>query len=759
MVEVGALSLALDLVDIDEEVLARFVEGLASARPEMELLGCVGRGGMGYVFRAHHRGLDRPLAVKILSDGLRHDDAAVERFQAEARVLAGLDHPGIVRVYDFGLAGGQPFLVMEWVDGSNLRARLRGRPEASNHEASARWEAQAFDLTRDVAAALAYAHARGVVHRDIKPENILVGVDGDAKLADFGLARLQAELFRDTRGERGFEGTPNYAAPEQLRPSGALGPAADVFALGVVLYELLTGQLPVGRFSAPTALGVGSAEADAVIFRALAADVRERPRDGNELLQLLDTLTTIPPEAREAAAPEASARPPKPAWTHFVLALVGVALLAVLAAVWAGSKPGSKPGSNPGSNMQVDGPREAALGTGSDGDESRPPSVPEDPWLRYALSLLGTDQGLVVGMDWSNLRRSAFVRTLLLPWVQRNTGFPEGWSCSHDLAGRTHRVVLAVGEGLVPLRIVVEGAWGREELVQCMSQLSEIMTSMTPLSGRDLTPAPGGRVQTSPAFDLGRVALAGSPEALGWTVVRADGVTVIDFGGATADTLESEIRAPPSRPLTARIERAATPGSFAWFALGDARGAGEGDVYGSLGGTAPSRSGSGCSAVTSLETLSGWTRFQGRWRTLWPVRSKARPSNDRRPTSTGAGSSRSTTRCSTASSGRTAWWSSARFRRTHPHREGRRDAVSATVAGGSAPYIDASLGVCWSSFPCMRFLPRAGVGCWPRTPVRRERPPPGSSISATRTPIPCVPSQGLVVSQRPMRKTWCRASS
>lgn len=190
----------------------------------------VGRGGMADVHRATDRVLHRPVAVKLLRETAQDDTDRV-RFTAEARILAGLSHAGLVMVLDAGITSERPYLVMELVEGPTLRERCAGR--ALDSEVVAGVGAQ-------VAAALAYAHARGVVHRDVKPANVLLGAGGRVKLADFGIARLIGDTVPHTRTGHAI-GTAAYLAPEQVR-GGEVTPAVDVYSLGLVLLEALTGD-------------------------------------------------------------------------------------------------------------------------------------------------------------------------------------------------------------------------------------------------------------------------------------------------------------------------------------------------------------------------------------------------------------------------------------------------------------------------------------------------------------------------------------
>lgn len=200
----------------------------------------IGRGGMGIVYEAEALDLGRPCALKMILAGAFADASASSRFLSEARITAELDHPGIVRVHRIGDRAGVAFLEMEYLGGETLADRLDGTP----------WKpAPATRLLRALADAVAYAHRSGVVHRDLKPGNILFAASGSPKIADFGLAKTLGEDRGLTLTYEIF-GSPSYMAPEQARgESRSVGPAADIYALGVILYELLTGRPP---FKAPT---------------------------------------------------------------------------------------------------------------------------------------------------------------------------------------------------------------------------------------------------------------------------------------------------------------------------------------------------------------------------------------------------------------------------------------------------------------------------------------------------------------------------
>jgi serine/threonine-protein kinase len=193
----------------------------------------LGRGGAGVVYRARQHQPDRVVALKCLLAGAYSGGEQRARFLAEADAIARLSHPHIVQVYAVGEHGGQPFLCLEYLTGGSLAATLGGRPQPPR---------EAARLLHLLAGALQHAHERGVVHRDLKPANVLLAEDGTPKVSDFGLARFGRPELTATGA---IVGTPSYMAPEQARGEGEqVGPAADVWALGVMLYEMLTGQPP-----------------------------------------------------------------------------------------------------------------------------------------------------------------------------------------------------------------------------------------------------------------------------------------------------------------------------------------------------------------------------------------------------------------------------------------------------------------------------------------------------------------------------------
>src|SRR5262245_3937555 len=227
------------------------LEGPAPPDPLIDktLSGCriderIGSGGMGVVYKAEQLSLGRTVAIKLLPESLHSDEQATERFKREISVLAKLNHPNIVNILDGGVSEHGHYFVMEFVDGVSLRRVL----------ATSRVEPlEALQIVRQLCDGLEYAHKQGIIHRDIKPENILIDRDGRVRLLDFGLSRLtgQPEKAFLTRATQ-ILGTLEYMAPEQREGSRAVDHRADLFSLGVVIYEMLTGELPIGRFEPPS---------------------------------------------------------------------------------------------------------------------------------------------------------------------------------------------------------------------------------------------------------------------------------------------------------------------------------------------------------------------------------------------------------------------------------------------------------------------------------------------------------------------------
>ena len=237
------------------------VKVIQAAFPQFRIEDCIGRGGMGIVYRANEVDGGRPVALKVLDPSFNDEADFAERFERETRMLGELKHPNIVSIYDFGKSEEFYWLTMELVDGVNLRQAMQTEKFTPK---------QALEVIPLLCSALQYAHENGVYHRDVKPENILLGTSGVVKVADFGIARMVGEKAEFTLTRTGSTmGTTAYLAPEQIESPGDVDHRADIYSLGVVFYEMLTGSLPLGRFPAPSAKSESHPDLDEVVFRAL----------------------------------------------------------------------------------------------------------------------------------------------------------------------------------------------------------------------------------------------------------------------------------------------------------------------------------------------------------------------------------------------------------------------------------------------------------------------------------------------------------
>jgi len=329
------------------------------------------QGGMAAVFLARDRELDRPVAVKVLD--------VAGRFRREALTAARLAHPNVVQVYDAGEEAGEPFIVMEVVEGEPLAAVLAREGRLSPERVR--------DLGLQASAALGHAHEHGIVHRDVKPANLLLRDDGLLKVTDFGIARALDATTQLTQVGT-LLGTASYVAPEQARGE-AVGPSADVFSLGVVLYEALTGQAPWPIESLAELPAVAStparpvrelapgtpAELESAVMHALARNPDYRPADANALAAELRGAGETPAPTRSEAptvlfpAPgdEPGYRPPSRAGWLIVAAALAVALVAAVAALALG-----------GGEDPAPAPVEPAPALGDPLDQSRS----YEEWLR-----------------------------------------------------------------------------------------------------------------------------------------------------------------------------------------------------------------------------------------------------------------------------------------------------------------------------------------------------------------------------------------
>ena len=247
-------------------------EELAALFPQFEILGLIGQGGMGAVYKVRQKELDRIVALKILPPTIGQAAEFSNRFAREAKALAKLNHPGIVTIHEFGQADGLYFIVMEFVDGVNLRQLMATDRIAPR---------QALAIVPQICDALQFAHDHGIVHRDIKPENILLDRLGRVKVADFGIAKLvgaaddeEHERWPQTDATLAGKimGTPQYMAPEQIDHPSEVDHRADIYALGVVFYQMLTGELPGKDLQAPSRKVQIDVRLDEIVLRAMAKD-------------------------------------------------------------------------------------------------------------------------------------------------------------------------------------------------------------------------------------------------------------------------------------------------------------------------------------------------------------------------------------------------------------------------------------------------------------------------------------------------------
>jgi tetratricopeptide (TPR) repeat protein len=301
----------------------------------------LGQGGMATVYKAYHAALDRYVAIKVLHPAFKEDPNFLARFHREARIVAKLDHPNIVPIYDFAEHQGTPYLVMRYIEGKTLKTLLREGPLPVP---------QVIAIIRPVAEGLAYAHAQGVLHRDLKPSNIIIAHDGHVYITDFGLARM-AQAGESTLSQDMLIGTPQYISPEQARGVPA-SERSDIYSLGVVLFELLTGRVP---FSAdtpyaiihdhiftplplPTSINPNLSPAiERVLLKALAKEADARFASPIELLNALEqaaqTNVSAPmPTATPSPTPAPVSAPaqPKRGVNRVALAVIGVLVLLLL---------------------------------------------------------------------------------------------------------------------------------------------------------------------------------------------------------------------------------------------------------------------------------------------------------------------------------------------------------------------------------------------------------------------------------------------
>jgi serine/threonine protein kinase len=309
--------------------------------PELEIIELLGRGGMGAVYKARQKRLERLVALKILPPNVGQDPSFADRFEREAKALAQLHHPNIVTLYDSGQADGLFYFFMEFVDGVNLR-QLLDTGHVSPKEALA--------IVPQICDALQFAHDRGIIHRDIKPENILMNKEGRVKIADFGVAKIVAQELPDkTAGDAvALEigqteagkviGTPQYMAPEQLSHPLDVDNRADIYALGVVFYQMLTGELPAGKFGPPSSMVQIDVRLDDIVLRALQKQPELRYQQASALKTQVETIAGTRSVHLQPGSKRSKNRSllPKYRWTLLLTAFILIPLVYVLihSAAW-----------------------------------------------------------------------------------------------------------------------------------------------------------------------------------------------------------------------------------------------------------------------------------------------------------------------------------------------------------------------------------------------------------------------------------------
>ena len=262
----------------DPDFQAPEVEELQPLFPGFVIEGFLARGGMGAVYLARQKSLDRPVAIKILPREFGADPQFRANFESEAKTMARLNHPNLIGVYDFGEADGYLFIVLELVDGQTLFDAARGQVVDPLETAR---------LGAEICRGLAHAHRNGILHRDIKPANVLLAPGPQPKIVDFGLARPVGQGHGE---DEVIYGTPDYSAPEVVQTPAAVDQRADIFSVGVLLYELLTGELPGSSWRRPSAVVSCDPAFDDIIRRAAHPSAGMRYPSADEMADELEAL-------------------------------------------------------------------------------------------------------------------------------------------------------------------------------------------------------------------------------------------------------------------------------------------------------------------------------------------------------------------------------------------------------------------------------------------------------------------------------------
>ena len=361
----------------------------------------LGSGGMATVFKAYHAALDRFVAIKILHPAFKKDSHFFERFKREARIVAKLEHPHIIPIYDFNEYKHEPYLVMRFVEGDTLKPKMNGRAMPPK---------EILELMRPVCQAIGYAHQQGVLHRDLKPSNIMLSQDGQIFVTDFGLARMVQD-GESTLSQDMMLGTPQYISPEQAQGISDLDGRTDIYSLGVILFEMLTGRVPFNAdtpfatvhdhiyspLPLPSSLNPDiDPAAERLLLKALAKDPSDRFATAEHLLETIEKTLGSQVPSTSAAIPQAA--PPirknnrMPWWglaggivTLFIVIVMLAGLLLWRRANRSLPEPAGKPvaGQAVGPDLRID-QDQAAL---QPSDDQPQPGDPNSPEFRQAARL------------------------------------------------------------------------------------------------------------------------------------------------------------------------------------------------------------------------------------------------------------------------------------------------------------------------------------------------------------------------------------
>ncbi len=259
--------------------------------PGYQIEGLIATGGMGAVYCAVQKSLDRTVALKILPHEFSNDAAFCEGFEAEAKAMARLNHPNLIGVYDFGEVNGMLYIIMEYVPGKSIYHSAHGQAIDPT---------EVIRLVSGVCSGLAHAHENGIIHRDIKPSNILLDLNAQPKIGDFGLARPMERQIQE--GEEIF-GTPHYTAPEVVDHPHSVDYRADIFSVGVLLHELLTGRLPADDPRPPSAISRCDSRFDAIVRKATHPTPSSRYSNAGEMAKDLARISSAPASRVQRAGP------------------------------------------------------------------------------------------------------------------------------------------------------------------------------------------------------------------------------------------------------------------------------------------------------------------------------------------------------------------------------------------------------------------------------------------------------------------------